>query len=89
MPLTDEFGKTHLPIQIARMTSYREHMMSTPVYIVYGRFSGEGQRGNSSVERQMDIDHYRAQAAKYGLPFVEVPFFDDAKSGYHGDKSGG
>lgn len=59
--------------------------MSTPVYIVYGRYSGEGQRGNSSVERQMDIEHYRAQAAKFDLPFVEVPFFDDAKSGYHGD----
>jgi hypothetical protein len=59
--------------------------MSIPVYIVYGRYSGEGQRGNSSVERQMDIEHYRTQAAKYGLPFVEVPFFDDAKSGYHGD----
>ncbi|HZT86983.1 MAG TPA: recombinase family protein [Stellaceae bacterium] len=56
-----------------------------PIYIVYGRFSGEGQRGNSSVERQMDMDYYHGRADELGLPFVEIPFFDDAKSGYHGD----
>src|SRR5512135_276679 len=59
--------------------------MSQPVYIVYGRYSGEGQRGNSSVERQMDMEHYRRRADELGLPFVEVPYFDDAKSGFHGD----
>jgi hypothetical protein len=59
--------------------------MFQPEYRVYGRYSGEGQRGNSSVERQMDMDHYRAQAAVYGLPFREIPYFDNAKSGYHGD----
>jgi hypothetical protein len=59
--------------------------MSQPIYIVYGRYSGEGQRGNSSVERQMDIEHYRQRADRLGLPFVEVAFFDDAKSGFKGD----
>jgi hypothetical protein len=54
-------------------------------YRVYGRFSGEGQRGNSSVERQMDMDHYRKRAVELGLPFREVPYFDDAKSGFYGD----
>jgi hypothetical protein len=58
--------------------------MSQPVYIVYGRYSGEGQRGNSSVERQMDIEHYRGRADELGLPIVEVKF-DDAKSGFKGD----
>ena len=59
--------------------------MSQPVYIVYGRYSGEGRRGNSSVERQMDMDHYRRRADELGLPFVEVPYFDDDKSGFKGD----
>src|SRR3954467_2478562 len=59
--------------------------MSQPIYIVYGRYSGEGQRGNSSVERQMDMDHYRRRADELSLSFVEVPYFDDAKSGFKGD----
>jgi hypothetical protein len=56
-----------------------------PIYIVYGRFSGEGQRGNSSEQRQLDLEHYRRRAAEFGLPFREVPYFDDAKSGFYGD----
>jgi hypothetical protein len=40
--------------------------MNQPEYRVYGRFSGEGQRGNSSVERQMDMDRYRNQCFPYG-----------------------
>jgi hypothetical protein len=61
--------------------------MTTPVYIYYGRYSGEGQRGNSSVERQIDanVEHYRNRAKEIGLPLVERPYFDDAKSGFHGD----
>jgi hypothetical protein len=57
------------------------------VYIYYGRYSGEGQRGNSSVERQIDanVEHYRNRAKEIGLPLVERPYFDDAKSGFHGD----
>ena len=61
--------------------------MTIPVYIYYGRYSGERQRGNSSVERQVGsrIEHYRNRAKELGLPFVERPYFDDAKSGFHGD----
>ena len=59
--------------------------MTQPIYIVYGRFSGESQRGNSSEERQLDLEHYRKRAAELGLPFREVPYFDDAKSGFYGD----
>src|SRR5690348_14711390 len=59
--------------------------MSQPIYIVYGRFSGEGQRGNSSEERQLDLEHYWTRAAEFGLPFRKVPYFDDAKSGFYGD----
>src|ERR1041384_2541159 len=59
--------------------------MTPPIYIVYGRFSGEGQRGNSSEERQLDFAHYKHRATELGLPFREVPYFDDAKSGFYGD----
>jgi hypothetical protein len=62
--------------------------MTTPVYVYYGRYSGEGQRGNSSVERQVgssSIEHYRNRAKELRLPFVEKPYFDEAASGYHGD----
>src|SRR6476659_799828 len=56
-----------------------------PIYIVYGRRSSDTQRGNSSEERQLDIEHYRGRAVELGLPFREVPYFDDAKSGFYGD----
>jgi Recombinase len=59
--------------------------MTQPIYIIYGRFSGEGQRGNSSEERQLDFAHYKQRATELGLPFREVPYFDDAKSGFYGD----
>ncbi len=72
-----------MPFMTHTMTSPTPY--GQPIYIVYGRFSGEGQCGNSSVERQTDLDHYRKRAEELGLPFVEVAFFDDAKSGYHGD----
>jgi hypothetical protein len=56
-----------------------------PIYIVYGRRSSDTQRGNSSEERQLDIEHYRGRAVELGLRFREVPYFDDAKSGFFGD----
>ena len=61
--------------------------MTIPVYIYYGRYSAEGQRGNSSIERQIgsNLEHYRKRAQEIGLHFVERPYFDDAKSGFHGD----
>src|ERR1051326_6336097 len=72
---------------MSTLAKLRYTNLPIPVYIYYGRYSGEGQRGNSSVERQVDtaVEHYRARAKELGLPFVEMPFFDDAKSGYHGD----
>src|SRR5690349_20964291 len=37
-----------------------------PIYIVYGRRSSDTQRGNSSEERQLDIEHYRGRAVELG-----------------------
>src|SRR3954468_23304417 len=58
--------------------------MPVPVYIVYGPFSSQEQRGNSSEERQLDLEHYRKLASELNLSFIDKPYFDDAKSGYHG-----
>jgi hypothetical protein len=48
--------------------------MPVPVRVVYGRYSGETQRGNKPFDRQLDLEHYRNRASELGLPFIEVPF---------------
>jgi Recombinase len=56
-----------------------------PRYFIYARYSGEGQRGNSSEERQLDMNWHRAEAERLGADLVEIPYMDRAKSGFHGD----
>src|SRR5437660_1295688 len=67
------------------MSKLRYTNLPIPVYIVYGRRSSDAQKGNSSEERQMDMEHYRKRAEELGLPFQEIAYFDDAESGFFGD----
>jgi hypothetical protein len=52
-------------------------------YHTYVRFSGDGQRDGSSVERQ--IQTRKDRAAKLGLPFVDRYYLDEARSGFYGE----
>jgi hypothetical protein len=62
-----------------------------PHYIVYVRYSGKHQQSGSSEERQWDIERHRKRTAELEavlgekIEFVEVPYVDRGKSGFHGD----
>src|SRR6267143_2434041 len=58
-------------------------------YRVYVRYSDPHSSGGSSEERQWNIDRHRKRAAELEamlgekVEFVEVPYIDRAKSGFH------
>ena len=51
----------------------------------FARVLEKPQKNGSSEERQWNIEKHRKRAAELGATFLEVPYIDRGKSGFHGD----